>query len=395
MCFVTAAVLTVNGGCSTMHARPADLTIIDATVYPGPGEALLKRANIEISDGRIEAIYFGEPRRTNEVIDAAGRMVTVGLWNSHVHLNDPRLAASSEPLLRHMFLRYGFTTVIDTGSMLDDTLALARRIERREVAGPRIITANGSFVYLDGTPSYLPGITLPEITRPEQAGPMVAAVLGSGADGIKIFSGSYQAMRDTVHLPPDIIEAICDAAHTRGSFVFSHPTDRIGLINAVENGIDVLAHTAPQAGSFGDALVVSMRENGVALVPTLTLWRIELLRAGLSKESALAVQSIGVEQLGEFARAGGEILFGTDVGFINEFDPTEELELMGRAGMSIDDVLASMTTAPARRFKGESGRLEVGVPADLVIYEASHFSDFRSLARVAYTIRDGRVVFEN
>jgi hypothetical protein len=48
--------------------------------------------------------------------------------------------------------------------------------------------------------------------------------------------------------------------------------------------------------------------------------------------------------------AGGEVLFGTDVGYLQDDDPTEEYELMAAAGMDYRQVLASLTAAPAARF---------------------------------------------
>ena len=381
-------------GCLTASTDVSDLTVVNARVYPGPGEAPIEAANISIRDGTIIAIYQGAVRESKEILDAEGRTVTAGLWNSHVHFTDPRLASSSESIIRDMLLKYGFTSVIDTGSELQGTLALKRRIEDGALPGPTILTANGSFVFTDGTPSYLPGITLPEVERPEAAEPLVSAFLDAGADGIKIFSGSFQAQRDTIHLPPDVIRAIADAAHAKGSFVFSHPTDRVGFVNAVENGVDVLAHTAPQAGPLGPALIATMKANRVALVPTLKLWKFELTRAGVPEEDALAFQAIGVRQLAEYFNAGGEILFGTDVGFIDDFDTQEEFELMSRAGMSFDAILASMTTTPSARFSNESGRLKAGAPADLVIYEDSPAQDVTAFGRVAYTVKAGRVVYQ-
>ena len=386
-------VVLVIQGCSTPHRTMEDLTIANVTVIPWPGERPIDAANISISDGRISAIYKGPPRNSAVTIDADGRVATAGLWNSHVHLTDPRLAHSGEQMIADMFLKYGFTTVIDTGSELGETLALKSRIGRGELPGPRILTASGSFVFTDGTPSYLPNVRLPEIAHPEQAAPSVAAVLESGADGIKIFSGSFQGPGTTVHLPPKVIRAISDAAHARDSFVFSHPTDREGLINAVENGVDVLAHTAPQAGPLGPELVETMKANNVALVPTLTLWRFELERAGLTSEQVLAFQTVGVRQLTEYFNAGGQIIFGTDVGYTDVFDTGEELELMSQAGLLFEDILASLTTLPSERFSDESARLTVGARADIVIYKDSPSRDVTAFSRVLYTIKDGRVVY--
>lgn len=392
--FIRIAFATLfTQGCSSVPADPVDLTIVNANVYAGPEEAPLEGVNISISDGRIAAIYAGKPLSSDLIIDADGRAVTAGLWNSHVHFTDPRVTLASESVLRDMLLRYGFTTVIDTGSEIEATLALRKKIDQGEVPGPRILMASGSFVYTDGTPSYLPDMRLPEIARPEDAESEVAAVLATGADGIKIFSGSFQGPERTVHLPPPVIRAIADAAHARQSFVFSHPTDMIGFMNAVANGVDVLAHLAPQAGPLGPDALASMIANDVAIIPTLTLWRIELERAGMGKENAMAFQNIAVRQLAEVHDANGQIIFGTDVGYIDDFDTAEEFRLMAAAGMSFDDILASLTTIPSERFLRESGRLVADAAADIVIYKSDPADDATAFSQVAYTIKAGEVVY--
>jgi hypothetical protein len=50
------------------------------------------------------------------------------------------------------------------------------------------------------------------------------------------------------------------------------------------------------------------------------------------------------------ADAGGQVLFGTDVGYVSDYDPTDEYVFMRDAGLSYPRILASLTTAPAERF---------------------------------------------
>jgi len=382
-------------GCTSASTQHADLTIVNARVYTQPEVPPLPATNISIRDGKIVAIYSGEPIKSDTIIDVAGQVATAGLWNSHVHLTDPRIKADGAQIVQDMLLRYGFTSVVDTGSELSDTLQLIERIERRDFPGPRIITANGSIVFKDGTPSYLPNVKLPEIEHPEQAEALVAHFLDSGANGIKIFSGSFQSPTATIHIPPDIIRAIVSAAHSRGSFVVSHPTDRIGLTNAIENGVDVLAHTAPPAGPLGPRLVATMKKNNVALIPTLKLWMYELERAGRGKEEASAYQNLGVEQLAEYVAANGEILFGTDVGYMKDFDTGQEFALMSKAGMDFHDILASLTTNPSKRFSSEPAILAVGLPADITLFKDDPSLDVTSFTRVSYTIKSGRVAYRS
>ncbi|HLF23004.1 MAG TPA: amidohydrolase family protein, partial [Burkholderiales bacterium] len=103
----------------------------------------------------------------------------------------------------------------------------------------------------------------------------------------------------------------------------------------------------------------------------------------------------GVLQLKAFAEAGGQVLFGTDVGYMTDYDPTEEYVLMARAGLSPGQILTSLTTAPADKFgeKNRRGRVAAGMHADLVVLSADPAEDVRNFAKVRYTIRGGRVIY--
>jgi imidazolonepropionase-like amidohydrolase len=390
-----ALLLTVPlfNGCSTKNNYPVDLIISDVRMYMEPGVPPLDGVSIAINNGKIVEVGADLSAESLIVLDGAGRAATAGLWNSHVHFMDPALETNASGEVRDMLLQYGFTSVLDTGSDMVATMELSRAIERGQMAGPRIYMANGSFVYTDGTPVYLPGIQLPEIDDPSQADALVAAVMDSGAPGIKIFAGSFMSPTETIHLPPEIIRAVADATHARGGFLVSHPNDQIGLISSVQNGVDVLAHTTPRAKPLGKGFIATMKNNNVALVPTLKLWSYELRRGDAPEKVVQMVQGLAVDQLADYYAAGGEILFGTDVGYMRDFDTRDEFLLMTEAGMDFDGILASLTTNPARRFATESGRLEVGTTADIVVYSSDPSEDTAAFSQVQYTIREGRLVF--
>ena len=63
--------------------------------------------------------------------------------------------------------------------------------------------------------------------------------------------------------------------------------------------------------------------------------------------------------------------------------------------MSFQQILAALTTAPARRFgehEGTSGRLERGMEADLVILDGDPANDIKALGRVRAVWRRGRLL---
>ena len=65
-------------------------------------------------------------------------------------------AAKLEPHMQEMLTRWGFTTVFDIGSNPNDTLALRKRVDAGEIAGPKIYTTAGNILPENGIPVYVP-----------------------------------------------------------------------------------------------------------------------------------------------------------------------------------------------------------------------------------------------
>jgi imidazolonepropionase-like amidohydrolase len=155
-------------------------------------------------------------------------------------------------------------------------------------------------------------------------------------------------------------------------------------------GVDILAHTIPTEAGWTPEELARMKEQHTALIPTLTLWT----TVADNPRTTDKLVSSGVAELKTYFSEGGTILFGTDVGFINKYDTTQEFEFMGRA-MGWRDILASLTTNPSDYFKATTkGRVEKGMDADLVVLDADPAADVRNFAKVAYTIRNGRVIYQ-
>src|SRR5262249_13246140 len=151
---------------------------------------------------------------------------------------------------------------------------------------------------------------------------LVDAELARGADIVKLFTGSWATARSIVVMPADVVRASAEAGHRRGRLVFAHPSNSPGARAAIEGGVDVLAHTFPTSldGSPWDrALPPMMKERGMALVPTLKLWPYELRRAGLAPDLADRVLDNALAQTRAFAQLGGQLLFGTDVGYMTDY----------------------------------------------------------------------------
>ena len=395
---------------SGLPAAAEGLAIVGAKVYRSPDAPAILDATLVVRDGVIAGVGTSgevEVAPTDRVIAGEGLVVVAGLWNSHVHLLLPSMALppedNAEALsgeLEAMLTRWGFTTVFDIASLPGAAIDLRRRIERGEVLGPNILTVDAPFFPRDGTPVYVrdlvAGLPSMEVGTPDAAAQRARRQLENGADGVKIFTGAI--VGGEVGVMPMALaaaKAVVAEAHRQGKPAFAHPSNQKGIDVAIESGVDVLAHTTPDDGQPWSAeLVERLTSHDVALIPTLTLWRVASGPIGLPAEKIERTIALAQQQLGAFAAAGGEVLFGTDIGYTQAVDTSEEYRLMQGAGLTFEQILASLTTAPAARFGAAGkGKIEVGMDADVTVLAADPAEDVEALAEVVYTIRAGRVIF--
>jgi imidazolonepropionase-like amidohydrolase len=168
----------------------------------------------------------------------------------------------------------------------------------------------------------------------------------------------------------------------------------VGTDNALAAGVDILAHTIPIEDGYTKDELARMKAQHTALIPTLTLWEVELEKDHASAEDEQQFVQRGVNELKSYFDQGGTILFGTDVGYTQHYDTTEEYVLMAKSGMTWRDILASLTTNPAKYFKAGNGELARGSDADMVVLAADPAADVRNFAKVDYTIRAGKVIYK-
>jgi imidazolonepropionase-like amidohydrolase len=152
-----------------------------------------------------------------------------------------------------------------------------------------------------------------------------------------------------------------------------------------------LGEREPWAADFARAMVA----KNVSVIPTFKLWYYELAKENVPPNVTEQLVGATFDELRAFRAAGGQVLFGTDVGYMHSYDTTQEFELMAKSGMSFGDILASLTTAPAARFKDEkSGRVEPGYQADLVVLGGDPADDVKNFANVRCVFRGGRLIYD-
>ena len=292
--------------------------------------------------------------------------------------------------MREMLTHSGFTTVVDVASDPSNTTALRRRIQSGDVAGPNIYTSGFGLYPPHGIPFYLDDLPekvraqLPQPESPVAAVQAVGANQEHGSDVVKLFTGSYLTPDNITHMPLEIARAAVQAGHDHQQLIFAHPSDLQGVQVAIESGVDVLAHAPDTIAGVDTNLIKKMVSRKMAMTPTLKLF------SGSSHIDRIR------DMVAQFHHAGGRLLFGTDTGFLTDYDVSEEYHQLELAGLTFRDVLSMLTLNPAAEFHLEShaGRLRVGYDGDLTVLSEDPHGNLRKLTHTLYTIRAGRVVFE-
>ena len=377
-------------------ADAQNLAIVDATVYASPQAQAQSGVTVLIRDGKIAAVgkHVPIPEGT-ATLPCKGCVVLAGFWNAHVHFMEPKwddaahqsaekLAGQIEAMLTHS----GFTTVVDTGSDGENMIALRRRIESGEVAGPRIFTSGAPIFPAHALPFYLDGLSaelrakLGQPETPAQATAFVDKNAALGTDIVKLFTGSIVKPNQIAPMSVPIAKAAADEAHRHGQLVFAHTSNLAGTRVAVESGVDVLAHAPEQTDGIDEPFLRTMVARHMTMIPTLMLFSRDDNIAGIRAE------------VNHFHSMGGRLIYGTDTGFLPDYDQGEEFRQLAQSGLGFREVLAMLTTALAELFHVPGGKVEAGGDGDLTVLSADPATgDPAAFTKVLYTIRGGRVIF--
>jgi imidazolonepropionase-like amidohydrolase len=338
-----------------------ELLVQGAGAWLGPG-SFLDDAAVALRGSRIA--WAGPARGVGEVAEelVGDWFLIPGAVDHHVHIGlaDPRAV-----------LRGGVTVVRDLAWPPDQIFPLADVSAATDFDGPRVVAAGPMITARGGYPSragWCPPGGWIEVQGPDEAAGAVRRVAAQDPVVIKV---SLNAEAGPVLSDGDLV-AVCDEAHRRGLRVTAHVQGRGQTERALGAGVDELAH-CPWTEQLQEEVVRGVARR-MAVVSTLDIHSYgrptpELQRA--------------VDNLAKLARAGGRILYGTDLGngaIPPGIHPGEALHLAS-AGLSADAILTAMT---------RSG-LEDGAPADLVALDGDPREDLTALGRVRLVVRAGRV----
>ncbi|MGH9391694.1 MAG: amidohydrolase family protein, partial [Vicinamibacteria bacterium] len=306
-----------------------------------------------------------------------------------------------------VYLAAGVTTVRDMGNESELILPLRDALATGKAIGPRLLLAG---LVDGGGPNAFGTVAA---TTPEEGKAVVRRYHDAGFQQMKLYS----------LLEPAVVAAIADEAHRLGMTVTGHVPTAMTLKQAVEAGMDQIAHLAVRDEPGSEELrrtTAFLRDEGTVLDPTLswgellgrsTSTPIATFQPGFPKipaplrrlfdsagnpdiepAEARARLERGLLVVSELHRAGVPIVAGTDEG-IPGHSLHREIELYAEAGLTPLEAIQSATIVSARamRLDKELGTVERGKRADLVVLDANPLERISNIRSVRFVVSDGRM----
>ena len=396
------------------------LVLDNANVIGGVSPGVAAGIAVTIENSRIAAI---EPSRRRapagaQVIDLAGAYLLPGLWDVHVHLEWPRIAAATVAELTVQYaanaaqglLEAGVTSIRTAGTPHFIDVALKRAYASGRLLGPRVF-AGGWF--LTTTAGHALGTGFAKTCD----GPMgfVRAIreqLESGVDHVKlnlsggIFGPSWDRHWHSFLLTEEL-EAAFAICRQRGYPVMAHATNPEAVKAAVRLG----AHSVEHGYIMDDECLALLRERGTWYVPTLGITHLTpsqsasewescwIDQRGLTPDIIERAEDAAPQHRGWFQkalRAGIKMALGSDLRPLRD-SALLEMELWVKDGATPQQAIDAATrhAADLCGASADLGTVEVGKLADLIVVRDNPLDDIHHLRALRLVLKDGRVVADH
>ncbi len=402
--------------------------LVNAMLLDGSENMKAHRAAVLVENGRIAAIAddesgFGEVK----TIDLEGRYLMPGLINMHVHLPGSGMpnytkkqnAKSVNFLMSNIITRSvvyslcykfartalmsGVTTIRTVGGLRNIDSRIRDDINSGKRLGPRILAANEAVSVPGG---HMAGVLAYEAKNEDDCVRYVDLIARDKPDLIKIMvtggvlDAKVKGEPGELKMPPELIKACCDEAHRLGFKVAAHVESPVGMTAALENGVDFIEHGA----EMSDEHLKLYKERGAAQICTLSPavpcaeFPMEIAHTTeLSRFNGRIVRD-GIINCAKRALENGiPVGLGTDTAcpFVTHYDMWRELAYFTKyVGVSNTFALHTATLVNARiaGIDGETGSIEVGKSADLLVTDSDPTADLRALRTAHMVVMRGRVI---
>jgi imidazolonepropionase-like amidohydrolase len=404
-------------------SRAPTLAITGATLIDGTGAAPVEDAAVVIHKGRIVA---AGPRAKvkiphgAQIVDAQGKTILPGLWDMHAHFEQVEWGP--------IYLAAGVTTVRDCGNELEFITAVRDAIAQGRGLGPRLLLAG----VVDGSGPMAIGVE--RVDTPEQARLWTNRYHAAGFQQMKIYSS----------VTLENLKAVADEAHHLGMTVTGHVPQGLTAYQTVPAGEDQINHISYIADIMQPPLpdnatraerrnaaanldvdsaeakkaLTFLKDHHTVVDPTIALFELftattakppasfepginkipqvlaqQLTDVGPPNENSEVGEKIfqkSIAIVGALHRSGVPIMAGTDQAVPGQ-SLHREIELYVQAGFTPMEAIQAATLVPARvlGLEKETGTVEKGKRADLILINGNPLEDIHNTRNVEYVITNG------
>lgn len=381
---------------------------------------------ILVEQGKIKNIVLQEEADLTgyNVVDLKGNYIMPGLINMHVHLagngkpqkkqrDNAKLVnfLMSNPLTRaiahnmvsgfaEMELFSGVTTIRTVGGIRDFDTRVRDEINCGKNRGPRILAGNEGISVPHG---HMAGSVAIAAETIDDALLQVSKAKEQNVDLIKlmitggVLDAKEKGVPGELKMAPEMVKAVCDKAHELGFKVAAHVESSDGVRVALENGVDSIEHGA----KLDDHMIKLFKENHAFLCTTLSpalpyaLFDRSITNASEVEQFNGKVVFDGIIECAKQALENDiPIVLGNDVGcpWITQYDFWRELYYFHKYVGVSNAYAIYCATLQAARMAGidyETGSIEVGKSADMIVTKDNPLDDLLALRHIESVIMRG------
>lgn len=337
-----------------------------------------------------------------ETVDLGGRYVLPGLINMHVHLpasGKPKKKASDPKKLVKLItscglmnkigvnmcegyakteLLSGVTTIRTVGGVADYDTRIRDLAAAGKILAPRVLASNMAVSVPGG---HMAGSLAYEAHTAAEAAAFVEKIAGDKPDLIKlmitggVLDAEVVGEPGVLRMPPALVRAACDKAHSLGMLVAAHVESPEGVIVALQNGVDSIEHGAQPTQEMLDLFKARGAFQISTISPALpyALFDRSISHATYEQQENGKIVFDGIIALAKTNLASGvPVGLGTDVGcpYITHYDMWRELNhFVKYCGVTPAFALYSATKLNARLagIGDVTGSIEADKQADLIV----------------------------
>lgn len=381
---------------------------------------------ILVEQGKIKNIVLQEEADLTgyNVVDLKGNYIMPGLINMHVHLagngkpqkkqrDNAKLVnfLMSNPLTRaiahnmvsgfaEMELLSGVTTIRTVGGIRDFDTRVRDEINCGKNRGPRILAGNEGISVPHG---HMAGSVAIAAETIDDALLQVSKAKEQNVDLIKlmitggVLDAKEKGVPGELKMAPEMVKAVCDKAHELGFKVAAHVESSDGVRVALENGVDSIEHGA----KLDDHMIKLFKEKHAFLCTTLSptlpyaLFDRSITNASEVEQFNGKVVFDGIIECAKQALENDiPIVLGNDVGcpWITQYDFWRELYYFHKYVGVSNAYAIYCATLQAARMAGidyETGSIEVGKSADMIVTKDNPLDDLLALRHIESVIMRG------